>query len=127
MKKRNRAVWITRKERRIWCCDFGGFKGDHTGLMDEIEASQAVIQQQKEDSLLVAVDLCQAKMTPEIAAFFNAYSNQTKSPIHKMAVLGVSEIQRLRYRWLDGINWPKNARFFCDWERAKDWLIKESF
>lgn len=127
MKRRIRAVWITGKERKIWCCDFGGFNGDQTGLVEEIEVSQVVIQQQKQDSLLVAVDLCQAKMTPEIAAFFNTYSNQTKSPIHKMAVLGVSEIQRFRYRWLDRVNWPKNARFFSDWERAKDWLIEEGF
>jgi hypothetical protein len=127
MKKRIRAVWITRKEREIWCCDFGGFGGDRAGLVTEIEASQAVINQQVEDSLLVAVDLCQAKMTPEIAAFFKKYSDQTKNPIHKMAIVGVSTFQKLRYQWLDNISWPKNSRFFSDWEKAKDWLIEEGF
>ena len=127
MMKRIRATWISRKERNIWCCDFGGFEGDLSGLITEIEASQFVIRQQAEDSLLVAVDLCQAKMTPEIAAFFNTYSSQAKHPIHKMAVLGLSIFHRFWYRWFDGVNWPTNARFFGDWEKAKDWLIEEGF
>ena len=127
MMKRIRATWISRKERNIWCCDFGGFEGDLSGLITEIEASQFVIRQQAEDSLLVAVDLCQAKMTPEIAAFFNAYSSQAKNPIHKMAVLGLSTFQKFRYHWFEGGNWPTNARFFDDWEKAKDWLIEEDF
>ncbi len=125
MKKRIRATWITRKEVPIWCCDFGGFKSDRAGLLAEIAASQAVIDQQHEHSLLLAVDLAQVHFTPEIAAFFDSYARDPHSPIRKLAVLGLSGFQRFWYRWIKRVNWPTTTHFFGDWERAKDWLVSE--
>jgi hypothetical protein len=127
MKKRIRATWVSRKERRIWCCDFSGFEGDRPGLVAEIEASQAVIQEQPDNSMLVAVDLCHTNIVPEIAAFFEINSSPTENPIHKMAIIGVSSLQRFWYQRVGLITWPKNARFFDDWEKAKDWLVGEGF
>jgi hypothetical protein len=125
MKRRIRATWVSRKERSIWCCDFSDFGNDREALQTEIDASLAVIRLQSDNSLLVAVDLCRAEMNPEIAAFFAAYAGGEHNPIHKMAVLGVSDLQQIWYRLAKKVSWPKNARFFSEWERAKDWLVDE--
>ena len=125
MKRRVRATWVSRREVPIWCCDFGGFKSDWDGLLAEIAASQAVIDQQHENSLLVAVDLAQVHFTPEIAAFFDFNARHPNRPIRKLAILGLSEFQRFWYRWVRRVNWPRNTHFFSDWERAKDWLVTE--
>jgi len=127
MKRRTRATWITRKEVPIWCCDFGGFGADRAGLDAEIAISQAVIDQQAENSLLVAVDLNDAPLTPEIAEFFNDNASRPRNPIRRLAILGVSDFQRFWYRWARHVSWPQQARFFSDWEQAKDWLVTDGF
>jgi len=123
MKKRTRATWVSRKEVPIWCCDFGGFGADRQGLVAEIAASQAVIDRQVENSLLVAVDLNDATLSPDVIAFFERYASQSQNPVRRMAILGVSGFQRCWYRRA----WPKTARFFSDWEKAKAWLVTERF
>ncbi len=125
MKHHIRATWVSRKEVPLWCCDFGGFGSDRAGLQAEIAASQAVIDQQAENSLLVAVDLSDATLTPEIADFFNTNARHARNPIRRLAILGLSDFQRLWYRYVKHVNWPKQSRFFQDWEQAKDWLVSE--
>lgn len=127
MKKRTRATWVSRKEVPIWCCDFGGFGSDRQGLVAEIAASQAVIDQRAENSLLVAVDLNDAQLTSEVVEFFRLNASRAKNPIRKMAILGVSGFQRYWYQWIKHVPWPKPSRFFDDWEKAKDWLVTEGF
>jgi hypothetical protein len=51
-------------ERSAWCCNFSDFEADHQGLLAEIVVSDAVIRQQYEGSLLVAVDVYKTRMTP---------------------------------------------------------------
>jgi hypothetical protein len=126
MAKKLRATWVSRRERDIWCLDFSGFAADRAGLIAEIEASDAVIRQQREDSLLVAVDLCKMEMTPEIAEFFRVNASRPRNPIRKMAVLYVTSGRRLWYRLTRRVTWPKQARFFDDYEKAKDWLVGEA-
>ncbi len=120
-----RAKWVSRREVPLWCCDFGGFGSDRARLLIEIAASQAVIDQQAENSLLVAVDLSDTPPSPEIAAFFKTNANRAQNPIRKLAILGLSGFQRWWYRYVKHVVWPRQTRFFHDWEQAKDWLVSE--
>jgi hypothetical protein len=125
VKRRLRATWVTYKEVPLWCCDFGGFGSDRAGLQAEIAASQAVIDQYPANSLLVAVDLSGVTWLPAITAFFNANADRPANPIRRLAILGVSGFQQRWYRYTKHIIWPKQARFFSEWERAKAWLVSE--
>jgi hypothetical protein len=125
--KQYRATWVSRKERNIWCCDFSGFGADRQALAAEIERSAATIREQSENSLLVAVYMHKPNITPELVEFFKTYSGQEKNPIHKMAILGVSNFEKFWFRRFKGISWPKNAAFFSDYDNAKDWLVGEVF
>ncbi len=127
MKHRTRATWVSRKERDLWCLDFSGLDDDQPGLLAEIEASQAVIRRQPENSLLVAIVLPATRLAPELVEFLNTYACPAPNPIHKLAILGVSAWQRFWYRQAQGVIWPTNARFFDDYELAKDWLVAERF
>ena len=123
--RRLRATWVTYKEVPLWCCDFGGFGGDRAGLLAEIAASQVVIDQHPENSLLVAVDLSDTPFTPEIVAFFTANANPHRNPIRRLAILGIPDFQRRWYHHVKHVVWPKPSRFFSDWEQAKAWLVSE--
>jgi hypothetical protein len=124
---KTRATWVSRKERDLWCLDFGGLEHDRAGLLAEIEAAQAVIQGQPDNSLLVAAVLPEAGLAPELVEFLNCYSSAAHNPIHKLAILGVSGWRRFWYARTGAVAWPSNARFFDDYELAKDWLIEEEF
>jgi hypothetical protein len=125
--KKVRATWITYKERSIWCCDFAGYESDPQGLLTEIEVSDSVIKQQPENSLLVAVVLDKRGLTPEIAEFFRINTARTPNPIRKMAVLFLPGFRRRWYEWVQHGVWPAHTGFLDDYEKAKEWLIKESF
>ncbi|HRW49165.1 MAG: hypothetical protein M9936_27250 [Caldilinea sp.] len=119
-----RATWVTYKERSLWCCDFSGFETDHQGLLAEIEMSDTIIRQQPEASLLAAVVLYKTKMTPEIKEFFRVNSVRPRNPLRKIAILYVSDFQRLWYRSINKVYWPNNTKFFNDYEAAKEWLVR---
>ena len=125
--KRVRATWITYRERSIWCCDFSGYGANPQGLRTEIEVSDIVIRQQPENSVLVAVVLYKTKMVPEIIDFFRTNTTRTPNPIHKMAILFLPGFRRIWYQAVQHGVWPEYTRFLDDYEKAKDWLIKDSF
>jgi hypothetical protein len=76
--------------------------------------------------LLVAIDLSDTAGWPEITAFFNANAGRARNPIRKRAILGLSNFQRWWYQRVRRVVWPKQSRFFNDWEQAKAWLVGES-
>jgi hypothetical protein len=96
----------SRKEVPLWCYDFGGFGSDRQGLLAGIAALLAVIDQPPEDSLLVAVGLNDAVLTPDIVAFLNTNAGRAGDPIRKLAILGLSDFQRWRYRRMKHVVWP---------------------
>ncbi len=127
MNQRARATWVTYREVPLWCLDFSEFGSDRAGLIAEIAASEAVISRSPENSLLVAVALHRATVQPELASFFGRWATQPKNSIRKMAILYVSRIERIYDTWVKGVSWPRNSKFFDDYEAAKEWLISERF
>lgn len=127
MAKKIHSKWLTQKETRIYCIDFSGLGSDHQGLKRELTASQAVIYQQKGSSLLVTVDISQTEMMPELVQFFRDSAGMVDAPIRKMAILGVSDFQKVWLRLVKKVTWPGNAVFFRDYESAKNWLVGEGF
>ena len=125
MSRRVNSKWLTRKETPIYCIDFSSLEKDIEGLKAEMQVAEAVIENQPENSLLLAVDLRQTAMSPELAAFFNRHAAPAHNPIRKMAILGISGLRRLWYGWTQGITWPRNAAYFEDYEKAKDWMVSE--
>jgi hypothetical protein len=127
MKKRIRSTWVSRKEKSIWCCDFSSFGSDRAGVLAELAASEAVIDRERENSLLVAVDLYRVRMEPELVAFFQNYGQPASNPVRKMAIVHISGVRRLWLQVARGVRWPPRAKFFEDYEEAKDWLVGEKF
>jgi len=127
MPRRVNSKWLTKRETSFYTIDFSGLGADHQGLLAEMKTAEAVIGKQGENSLLVAIDIHQTEMMEELVQFFKTNASQPKNPIRKMAIVGISGFQRTWYTWAKGIVWPKNARFFSDYEDAKDWLIGERY
>lgn len=127
MKTHYRAKWVSYKGRDLWGCDFSDFKGNRKALAEEIRVSEAPFSQQKVDSMLVAVYMHKPDFTPELLAFLEKASAQAENPIHKMAIVGVTGMEKAWFQWVKKVSWPANARFFMDYEKAKAWLVAETF
>jgi hypothetical protein len=125
MPRRVNSKWLTKRETSFYTIDFSGLGTDRQGLLAEMNTAEAVIGKQAENSLLVAVDAHQTEMMDELAGWFTAYATRPHSPVRKMAILGISPFKRAWYRWTGRVVWPKTARYFDDYEAAKDWLIGE--
>jgi hypothetical protein len=125
MPRRVNSKWISKRETSFYTIDFSGLGADRLGLLAEMKTAEAVMDKQGENSLLVAVDCHQTEMMAELAGFFKTCASRPKNPIRKLAILGISGFQRTWYHWTRRVVWPKNARFFADYEDAKDWLIGE--
>ena len=122
---RARATWVSRREIDFFCVDFSGFKSDPAGLAAEIEVSDTVIRRQTPDTLLLAIDLNQAQLTPDLVVYLRTLFSRVPSPLRKVAIIGLSSWQRWWGRLVGRITWPENSAFFTDWETAKSWLIGE--
>ncbi|MCE1255677.1 MAG: hypothetical protein LWX83_19260 [Anaerolineae bacterium] len=124
--KKVHATWITYKERSIWCCDFSGYGKNPQGLSTEIEISDMVIRRQAQNSLLMTLVLYKTPISPEIAFFLKKLTLCTPSPIHKMAVLFLSDFNKAWYRFVLHGKWPCHTAFLNDYEQAKAWLVKDA-
>ncbi len=125
MPRRVNSKWISKRETSFYTIDFSSLGADRDGLLAEMKTAEAVIARQSENSLLVAVDAHHTEMMAELAEWFTSYATRPHSPVRKMAILGISPLRRAWYRWTRRVVWPKTARFFDDYEAAKDWLIGE--
>ena len=124
-RRRTRATWVSRKNIDLFCLDFSGFQTDPDGLAAEIAASEAVIGRQAPQSLLLAIDLHQTSLAPNLVAYLQALSRRSPNPLRRVAIIGLSRWRRLWYTAVKHIVWPPGAAFFAEWETAKAWLIGE--
>ena len=127
MPRRLRSVWVTMKEIPIFGLNLAGYGADREGVVAEIEAAEDMMRKHFGDPLRVDFDMALTDMQPEIITFINNHSGQPGDPIFKLAIIGIPGWKRTWYRLTKKINWPKNARFFDEHEKAKAWLITERF
>ena len=127
MKRKIGSKWISFKMTQLYCIDFAGYGTDRQGVIAEIAAAEREICGYSPHSLLMACDLSQTEMMEEVIAFINQRAAAPDSPFRKVAFVGVSAFRRFWYRYRKGVKWPKNARFFAEYEQAKNWLVEERF
>jgi hypothetical protein len=125
MARRIHSKWMTTREVRIYVIDFSGLETDRAGLKIEMDAIEAAIKNKAADSVLATVDLHQVAMSDELINFFKAHCSTPSNPFHRMAVMGLSPLQRWWYRVTRELVWPKNVVFLDDYETAKRWLVSE--
>jgi hypothetical protein len=123
MKPRIHSTWLNTRNTRIYCVDLSSFNDNPAGIAAEIEAARGQIEPQPENSLLITIDLHETRLTLEIERFLRDITR----PVRKMAILGVPGLRRAWYNLAGRAPWPARARFFEDFEKAKDWLAGEGF
>jgi hypothetical protein len=126
-KQRLRSTWLSHKNTRIYCIDFSGYGSDRDGVLREIAAADKVLAATGANSLLVTLDLSLTPMMPEMAAFISQRARGADDPVRKMGILGISGIRRWWYQVTKKITWPGRARFFPNYEEAKNWIVAEGF
>ena len=125
MAHRIRSVMISHKMTPVFGLNLCGFGSDRKAVQAELEAAVQLFDRRAGGPLLVALDIADTVMTPEIAAFLAAHNGQPGDPIDRLAILGVSGWRRWWDQVTKKVQWPKKARFFAGQEEAKAWLIGE--
>ena len=123
MPARIHSTWLNTRNTRIYCVDLSSFDGNPEGAAAEMRATREAIEGLGPHSLLVSVDLHGTGLNVEIEGFLHGCAG----PARKMALLGVPALRRVWYRLTGLAAWPRQARFFDDFEKAKDWLADEGF
>jgi hypothetical protein len=128
MKKyRVKSRWVGYDGAPLYAVNLTGLGADREAITFEIEGAEAVLCKQEKGSLLVVLDLALTNMTPEVVRFLSAHAGQPSDPIRKLAIVGISRVQKAWYRVTRHVSWPNHARFFDEHEKAKAWLVMERF
>jgi hypothetical protein len=118
-----KSEWITHQGQAIFCYDYTGFGLDVAGLKAEMEAAQAVIEQQPENSMLILVDIRGTVVSREVSGLIKENARRTKPYAQKVAVVGVKGVVRVIADSIGRLTRGTPQAFFDDLEEAKDWLI----
>jgi len=104
--------------------DCSNFDTDVDGLAAEVDATDAVVAQEPENSVLVLSDIRGTVGSSEALAVFKASAARLKKYVRKTAVVGVEG--GLRRLLLEAVSRFSGRELvaFDDVERAKDWLIE---
>lgn len=110
---------IDYKGLRIFYADYSGYGRDLGALRAEVDAFDALVEQQQ--NALVLVDIRNTVTSSEVVSLMKESTARTKGHVARTAVVGVSGIQRVLAQAV--------ARFageplvlFNDVDAAKEWL-----
>lgn len=110
---------IDYKGLRLYYADYSGFGRDLDALRAEVDAFDAIVEQQQ--NALVLVDIRDTVTSSEVVSLMKESTARTKGHVARTAVVGVSGIQRVLAQAV--------ARFageplvlFKDVDAAKEWL-----
>jgi hypothetical protein len=118
-----KSEWITHQGQAVFCYDYTDFGLDVEGLKAEVEAAQAVIEQQSENSMLILVDIRGTVVSREAAALIKENARFTRLYAQKVAVVGVKGVVRVIADSIGRLTRGTPQAFFDGPEEAKDWLI----
>jgi hypothetical protein len=108
---------------------YGSFFKDEEALLSRMRAEEQFITDSVRQSPLW-IDFYQTRLTDTILLEFSNSVLRLQKHITKMAIVGCSFWDKRRFIRLGrkiGWKFPMPVRFFSDPERAKTWLVSETF
>ncbi len=117
-----KSKYLDHKGKQIMLCDYSNFGSDGAAVMAEIDAADAIICQQPENSVLVLLDARNSVASTEVVNHVKKGSLRTRKHIRKMAILGVTGVRRIILEAVSKFS-GQQATVFDDMDEAKDWLV----
>jgi hypothetical protein len=103
----------------------GGFLKDEDGFLERLKAEEDFIVKQNMHTG-IWFDLCQTRMTDRVVAEFFAAIQRLQNRMTKMAIVGVSPIDRWKLSRYSRNKITLPVKYFDDPEDAKGWLVAEN-
>ena len=118
-----RSKWIEYKEKRILYQDFSNLFYNTKAIKEELEAVEAIVLAEPENSVLVISNFTNTEITTELMPILNEASNATKSHVYKTATVGLTGFKRTLGDLLSRLT-GQPLMYFTNELEAKEWLIK---
>jgi len=119
-----KSRWITHKGKRVFVCDYSGFKHDLEALKAENAAVQAELTREPPGSVLELVDIRDTVGSREAVALIKASATKTKPYIRKSAVLGIAGVLKVLAQAVSRVS-GLGLTLFDSEDAAKDWLAAD--
>ena len=119
-----KSRWITHQGKRIFYCDYSGFRDDLDALRSENAGVAAELTSQPQGSVLELVDVRGTVGSKEAVSLIKASASRTKPHIRKTAVLGVEGVVKVLAQAVSRVS-GLGLTYFATEEEAKDWLASD--
>jgi hypothetical protein len=119
-----KSQWMTHKGVTFIYCNFTDFHTDVEGLRAEVEAVDAKICRQPENTVLALADLTQTTASRKVVDLFKQSAARTKKHVRKQAVVGVTGIRKLLAQAVAQFS-GQTLVLFDTVEAAKEWLVSD--
>jgi hypothetical protein len=127
MTSQTHSTWISFGMAPLLGINACGYGADRKRLRDELACAEEMLRGKPRNSVLVDMDIAQTELLPELVEFLRLHSGGPEDPIRKLAIIGVPGFKQWWYAQRKAVVWPKHARFFDEHEKAKRWLIAETW
>lgn len=114
------STWLTHQGTKYFLADYSNYGRDTEALRNEVDAADAVIEQQTD--LLVLVDLRNTVTSSDVVKMMKHSSARTHGHVKKHAVIGVKGIQRILAAAVAKFS-GEPLVLFDRIEDARDWLV----
>jgi len=118
-----KSKWIEHKGKKLFFCDYTGFKITSEELKSEVEQVAAIITEQPSHSLRLPVDVRGPSGKPESSGYLKATANQSIRRVMETSVVGVSGYRKMILRTLAKLS-GVSLMPFDDLCKAQDWLAE---
>ncbi|WKZ34507.1 MAG: hypothetical protein QY332_12880 [Anaerolineales bacterium] len=116
-----KSAWREHNGKQFLYQDFSNFFFNEQAVIEELNAVQAIVRSQPENSVLVLSNFSNTEITMNLMPLLNESSQKTKAHVRKTAVLGVTGIKRALGDLLSRIT-GQPLMYFNNESEAKDWL-----
>ncbi|MBN1313665.1 MAG: hypothetical protein JXB30_19840 [Anaerolineae bacterium] len=118
-----RVRFVEHKGKKILLEDFSGITDDDT-LISLINEALEMVRSQPKNSVLVLVDLTNARLTPKVYQVSKAATEENSPYIKATTIVGVSGIMDILSKAVSAFA-RRELTSFSTREEAMDWLVQQ--
>lgn len=118
-----KSFWTEHKGCRFLYADYSNYGRNLEALRLELDYADTMIENEPRNDTLVLVDIRHTVTSTPVVSLMKESAARTKGRVAKLAVIGVSGVQRILATAVSRFS-REPLQLFDDLDAAKDWLVE---